>query len=100
MLRYLLTMIQDHVRDEALIHPAFDRLKRYDAEKREELYETLYQYLLNERSIVQSAQALGIHKNSLLYRLQRMESIIDVDLEAPEKRTYLLLSYFMDKFLK
>lgn len=96
-LQYLLSQRQSHIKEAELIHPALSRLKQYDAEKKGELYETLHQYLLNERSVIQSAQALGIHKNSMIYRLQRIQSIIDIDMEDPEKRTYLLLSYLLDK---
>lgn len=77
-------------------NPALETLKRYDVEKNSELYSTLYQYLLHGRSIIQSAQAMHVHKNSLMYRLQRIQSIIDVDLDDPMARTYLLLSYMLD----
>ena len=95
-LPYLLRLFQEQNRTQQLIHPALQALKQHDAEKNSELYDTLYQYLLRERSVIRTAQAIHIHKNSLMYRLQRIQSIIDVDLDDPLVRTYLLLSYMMD----
>ena len=95
-LQYLLTLLQKQNREEALLHPALARLKQYDAEKNSELYSTLYQYLLHERSVIHSAQAMHVHKNSLMYRLQKIQSIIQVNLDDPMTRTYLLLSYMME----
>ena len=95
-LPYLLRLFQEQNRTQQLIHPALQALKQYDAEKNSELYDTLYQYLLQERSIIRTAQAIHIHKNSLMYRLQRIQSIIDIDPDDPLVRTYLLLSYMMD----
>ena len=95
-LSWILSLFQEQNQGQQLIHPALETLKRYDVEKNSELYSTLYQYLLHERSIIQSAQAMHVHKNSLMYRLQRIQSIIDVDLDDPMARTYLLLSYMLD----
>lgn len=96
-LQYLLSKFTEQNQQQALIHPALAKLKQYDREKNSELYDTLYQYLLNERSVIQSAQAMHVHKNSLMYRLQRIQSIINVNLDDPTIRTYLRLSYLMDK---
>ena len=95
-LPYLLRLFQEQNHTQQLIHPALQALRKYDAEKNSELYDTLCQYLLHERSVIRTAQAIHIHKNSLMYRLQRIQSIIEVDLDDPLIRTYLLLSYMMD----
>lgn len=96
-LPYLLLMFAEQNRTQALTHPALDQLKRYDREKNSALYETLYQYLINERSVLLSAQALHIHKNTLLYRLERLQTVIDVDLDDPMQRNYLLLSFLLER---
>lgn len=95
-LQYLMSLHVEQNQQQALIHPALAKLKQYDREKNSELYDTLYLYLLNERSVLQSAQAMHVHKNSLMYRLQRIQSIIDVNLDDPMTRIYLLLSYMME----
>lgn len=96
-LPYLLSLFKEQNRNQGLLHPALAKLKQYDAEKGSELYDTLYQYLIHERSVIRSAQAMHVHKNSLMYRLQRIQTIIGVNLDDPMARTYLMLSYLMDK---
>lgn len=96
-LQYMLSLFKELNREQCLIHPALNTLKQHDAQKHSELYETLYQYLINERSILPGAQAMHIHKNSFMYRLQRIDSLINVNMDDPMQRTYLLLSYLLEK---
>ncbi len=79
-----------------LLHPGLTRLKRYDERHGTDFYNTLYQYLLAERNVVATAKALFIHRNSMIYRLQRIQQLLDVDLDDPNMRLYLLLSYQID----
>lgn len=95
--QHLISLFLEQNEKQGLIHPALGKLRQYDAEKNSDLYETLYQYLLHERSVLQGAQAIHIHKNSLLYRLQRIHSIVNIDLDDPMMRCYLLLSYLLEK---
>ena len=78
-------------------HPALAMLRAHDQEKNSTLYETLYQFLVNERSTQRTAQALHIHKNSLLYRLNQIKEIVDLDLDDPNLRAYLVFSFFIDE---
>ena len=78
-------------------HPALAMLRAHDRGKNSALYETLYQFLFNERSTQRTAQALHIHKNSLLYRLNQIKEIVDLDLDDPNLRAYLVLSFFIDE---
>ena len=80
-----------------LLHPGLMRLKRYDERHGTDFYNTLYQYLLSERNVVATAKALFIHRNSMIYRLQRIQQLLDVDLDDPNMRLYLLLSYQIDR---
>ena len=97
MLSYLLDLLAAINQSEALLHPALETLRQYDAERHTELYETLYQYLLHERAIHPGAEALHVHKNSFLYRLGRIREITGAQLDDPSERTYLLLSYLIEK---
>lgn len=96
-LPYLISLFSEQNKKQELIHPVLDLLKQHDAEKNSELYETLYQYLLYERSILLGSQAMHIHKNSFLYRLQRIRALTELDLDDPMVRNYLMLSYLLDK---
>lgn len=96
-LPYLISLFSEQNKIQSLIHPDLELLKQHDAEKNSELYETLYQYLIHERSILLGSKAMHIHKNSFMYRLQRIRALIEADLEDPLMREYLILSYLLDK---
>ena len=83
----------------SLVHPALLTLREQDRVGGSELYETLRIYLEHERSLVRTAAALFIHRNTLLYRLEKLRQLVDLDLDDPELRLYLTLSYRMlEKF--
>ena len=82
--------------EQNLSHPALTILKRYDQKKNTEYYRTLFVYLLYERSILLCAEHLHIHKNTFLYRIQKIRDMLDVDLDDPAQRGYLMLSYYME----
>ncbi len=96
-LPYLLSRFALLNEEQALSHPALDILRRHDAEKNTEYYKTLFVYLLHERSILLGASELHIHKNSFLYRIQKIREMINIDLDDPRERSYLLLSFYMEE---
>ena len=96
-LAQLLSLFGENEQALALRHPALSKLKQYDAAKHSDLYETLYQYLLHGRSIQAAAEAMHVHRNTFIYRLERAREITDFDAEDPVSRIYLLLSYMIEK---
>jgi DNA-binding PucR family transcriptional regulator len=83
-----------------LLHPALNILEEYDLKKNTKLYETLYQYLINERNLVCTAKKLFIHRNSLLYRIQRISKLTKSDFDSDVERLHMLLSYEIMKNLR
>lgn len=76
-----------------ITHPALDLLIFYDKKNNSQLYNTLNEYLINERNHNYTAIKLSIHRNSLSYRLKRIKELINLDLDDPNIRMHLLLSY-------
>ena len=76
-----------------IAHPALKKLQDYDRKHGGELYETLYEFLRNERSLIESAKALHIHRNSLVYRVEKIRQITELDLDDADVREYLLVSF-------
>lgn len=91
-LPYILKKLQGTLLPQ-IAHPALARLRDYDQAHHTEFYQTLRAYLQNERSLVRTAAALGLHRNSLLYRVRRLEELLGADLEDPMERLHILLSY-------
>ena len=82
-----------HEKTTLLCHPSVTFLKQYDIHNNTELLNTLQAYLENERSLVKTANALYIHRNTLLYRIKKINSLLRLDLDDAELRLHLLLSY-------
>lgn len=83
-----------------ILHPALKQLKAYDTQHHTEFYETLYVYLKNERSIADTARALNLHRNTLLYRLKRLDELVTDDLNDHPVRLHLMLSYEIERIKK
>lgn len=62
-----------------------------DARRGTEYVRTLYVYLCNEMAIVHTAQALYIRRSSLLKRLEKIQRILEDDLQDPRHRLYYRL---------
>lgn len=57
-----------------------------------ELIQTLEAYFEHNGNLTQSAEALFIHRNTLIYRLERIAEIADLDLDKPETRLAVQLA--------
>ncbi|MDO4339902.1 MAG: helix-turn-helix domain-containing protein [Eubacteriales bacterium] len=74
-------------------HEQLLQLKYQDEATGSELYRTLRCYLQNQQSATKTAQAMYIHRSTLLYRLNRIRDIMKSDFSDPEEVLYLLLSF-------
>lgn len=57
-----------------------------DADRSGELVRTLRCYLDSESSITTTAAILGLHRNTVLNRLQRIRALLQADLDRPDER--------------
>lgn len=94
-LEYSLTHFQTPMQLRHLAAPQLLALQKYDQEKGSQYFETLQVFLENERDIPRTAAQLIIHRTTLTYRLKKIQSMIDLNLEDPNIRLYLLLSLRM-----
>jgi len=53
----------------------------------------LYNYIKTERNISATAKSAYMHRNSVIYRLQKIEDQLKLDLDDPEVRLHILLSF-------
>ena len=91
---YTISMLKK-MDENILRHPCLEILKNYDRRYGSKLYETLFMYLKNERKVSKTVQDLDVPRSTLLNRLQRIDELLDVDLELPEVRLHILLSYLI-----
>ncbi len=85
---------------EMLISGTLNTLKSYDAENNTELYSTLRTYLRMERNLLQTAKKLFIHRSTLSYRIDRIQSITGINLDDEKERLKLLLSFALEEYIK
>lgn len=79
-------------------HPSLAVLNRYDQENGSQLYKTLYVYIEMGGNIKAASESLYIHRNSLVYRLNRITDLCKVDLTDVHTRFLLRLSFFIDRY--
>jgi DNA-binding PucR family transcriptional regulator len=85
--------------DSLYIPPAIRTLRDYDAEHHTELSATLEMYINELCRTSSTAQKLHIHRNSLLYRLQKIEEIANISLKDFHTVLLLGISYHLQKEL-
>lgn len=69
------------------------RLEAYDLEHQSNLVETLDCWLQQFGDVTSTAEQLHVHKNTLRYRLRRIEEVSGVALDDPEERFELMLEF-------
>ena len=74
-----------------LIPAELRRLASHDREKDMRYRETLYHYLTCCHSLKKTRDALYTHRNTVLYRIRRMQEDFAIPLEDPSMHTDLLM---------
>ncbi|WP_099467146.1 PucR family transcriptional regulator [Konateibacter massiliensis] len=82
------------------IHPGMMRLLQYDETHGTDFLTTLYEYLESPGQPTQIAKRLHIHKNTLLYRMDKIRSIMDCKIETGDEFMSFGLSYKIMQYLK
>ena len=82
------------------IHPSMMKLLFYDKEHGTELLNTLHEFLETPGQPTQISKRLFIHKNTLLYRMEKIRAIMDCKLESGDEIMTMGLSYKIMKYLK
>ena len=75
-----------------LISRDVQRLAAHDRERNTQYCETLYHYLTCNRSLKKTCDALFTHRNTVLYRIRRMQEEFRLPLDEPSAHADLLLS--------
>jgi sugar diacid utilization regulator len=79
--------------------PVLSRLVAFDQTEGGDLIPTLEQYLAGGCSMRRTATAMGIHRNTVLYRLKRIEEVAGIDLEDSEVRFFIQLALRAYRYL-
>ena len=77
-----------------------DKLLEYEKEKNYSYVEFLRVYLLHERRSTEVGSILHLHRNTVIYHKERLESLLNVDFDNPELRIKLLVEIYRRRFMK
>lgn len=79
------------------IAPGIRLLENYDRMYGTDYYYTLERYMLSGRSNKRMLEELDIHRNTLLYRLQKIEEILSISLDDSELAAHYYISFYILK---
>ena len=82
-----------------LCHPMVISLYRYDREHDTDFVDILSAYLQSDSNLTRTAKLLNFHRNTMLYKLSKIESIIGTSLEDSTLKQTLLLSCFTIRYV-
>ena len=80
--------------------PIIYRIEEYDQENKTQLKESLEAFLESSRNIQKAADKLHVHKNTLYYRLKRLEELFELNLNDENLCFTLQFSYRMRRMIK
>lgn len=101
---FAFSSLLENVRDQEIlkscIHPLLGACEQYDNAKNSELYKTLCVYAQSGFNKNRAADLLGIHRNTINYRIQQIEQEFNVNLQDDKLMFPLMLSVEIDSFVK
>lgn len=91
---YAADVLNQHIY-KGFIHPAIRILRQYDAKNGTDLLRSLEAFLENDCNTMETARLLAVHRNSMQYRLRRIDELTSVKLGDFNTRLHLILSFRM-----
>ena len=95
----LLLKIKDQGSIRQYYRQQLEPLLKYDDENNQELVYTLKIFLINNGNLVKTSKALYIHRNTLIYRVNKIKTLLEEDLDDALVRQDLLNSIMAKEFL-
>jgi purine catabolism regulator len=96
---HLLLESSDYVNFDTLIERKIGKLALYDKDNDTNLVTTFYYYLATGGSLIETANRMYVHRNSVKYRMDRIKEIADIDLNNALSRSvyYLCTAFYLLK---
>ena len=77
--------------------PEIQILKEDDEKNQGSLYETCYYYLLNRRNASQTAAHMKVHRNTMLYRINKINELVNIAEKSNEEAEMLLMAMQIER---
>ena len=95
VLENIMSSIRDNIDSQNYIHPAIDILRAYDQKNGTEYLNTLKVYITSMCRPHITIETLHIHRNTLLYRLKKIEELTGTSLEDERFCALLLCNFYL-----
>lgn len=69
------------------------KLQAYDEEHHTDYYHTLKTYVESQLNAVQTAKKLFIHRSTFLYRMEKIEELVKLDLNDYDTLLYVMMTF-------
>jgi hypothetical protein len=96
---HLVHSLSDTTSLKSICHPKIQQLRLYDEKNNTDLIYNLTTYLQNGRNIQHTADKLFIHRNTLTYRLEKIEKILELPLDDEKNFLHLYFSCILVDYL-
>lgn len=80
---------------QTFIHPDIHKLMRTDQQNSSQYLQTLFAFLLCGGNYTDAGRLLGLHRNTLIYRISHIEETISADLNDMNDRQQLFISFLL-----
>lgn len=80
----LLSSISNDASAKELVHSTIGSVAKYDKERGLDLLLTLTSYIYHQGNVSQTSRALSLHRQSLIYRLRKIETLTNRSLNDPD----------------
>ncbi len=91
-LPYMTNVIRESEYGEYMLHPDVGRLLSIDLAEGTENARTLLNYLLSGCNYTDTAQKLGVHRNTVIYRIEKISNLMLTDLNDAANQKLLIFS--------
>lgn len=71
----------------------------YDAVNNSDLCGTLRCYLHNNGSVKETADELFVHRNTINYKLNKIEELLNIEVSSVAARTELMMAFYLQDIL-
>jgi|GEM_PF-2945936 len=81
-----------------LCHPGVLALTRYDRAFGTNMRDVMFHYLMNDRNIARTGKKLFMHRNTLIYKVKKIEELIGESMDDPYLRHNLIFSCLLLRY--
>ena len=89
----LLMGIEDHEIMKEYYNHTLKELIDYDEKNHSDLCATLRSYLMNDGSVRDTADELFVHRNTINYKIKKIEELLGIEMSSLRARTELMIAF-------